>query len=485
MKKSLFLILVLAGLSLLSLPLAVAVIGAGEDRIVIAQEVISGDKEAAAGVTLTLKSHWDGRLLWEAEYTIDEKDGTTSAFEFSDSKVSFGWERQWDAGLYFGTDLSVFEGRNCMSNSAQSFALPRISVDLVSRGTGVKFSETMRVGDYYEKYPLILRLEGGVLQYDSYNKATGYLINLFNIPTCEDRLEVYVERYYEKHGNLRFVRGIRVYDSQSVEIVDASAFAQEGMYFAYDLASTETGECVERGQNAGIFYCPYQRDENGIRIDLNELKKVCDFPKDMVLIDLALDTKEEYFYLLAKGSEGVRLFVYRKEEDKGMPLGGLVLQEEIPLEGMEENGSFCRFSFVDGGILLTWNDNNFSFVEKTEGRHTFWCSGRFPETMGQFGAEGVQNPFPRENTCLFDGKRLVLAAFENWDDMAVRLVVHGRDGQLYCGRYLNSQDGEYFEDGRGISPQGARIWAPNSAWTMEAGDEIVTALKFKTEEGEN
>lgn len=45
MKKSLFLILVLAGLSLLSLPLAVAVIGAGEDQIVIAQEVISGDKE--------------------------------------------------------------------------------------------------------------------------------------------------------------------------------------------------------------------------------------------------------------------------------------------------------------------------------------------------------------------------------------------------------------------------------------------------------
>ena len=36
------------------------------------------------------------------------------------------------------------------------------------------------------------------------------------------------------------LRGIRVYDSQSVEIVDASAFAQEGMYFAYDLASTET-----------------------------------------------------------------------------------------------------------------------------------------------------------------------------------------------------------------------------------------------------
>lgn len=75
---------------------------------------------------------------------------------------------------------------------------------------------------------------------------------------------------------------------------------------------------------------------------------------------------------------------------------------------MEENRSFCRFSFVDGGILLTWNDNNFSFVEKTEGRHTFWCSGRFPETMGQFGAEGVQNPFPRENTCLFDGKRWCL-----------------------------------------------------------------------------
>lgn len=168
--------------------------------------------------------------------------------------------------------------------------------------------------------------------------------------------------------------------------------------------------------------------------------------------------------MLAEAREEIRLFVCQIGDDEGMSLGSsLVLQEEISLMGipsskMREVGSFCQTIFLDGGILFTWNDNNFSFVEK---------------------AEGVQNPFPRENACLFDGKRLVLAAFENWDDMAVRLVVYNREGQLYCGSYRSSQDGEFFGDEPGILPQGARIWEPNSAWTMKAGDGIVTAFKFK------
>ncbi|MDE7326853.1 MAG: hypothetical protein K2N63_11340 [Lachnospiraceae bacterium] len=491
MKKSLYLVLLLAGLSFLSLLVAVGIIRGGSSRVAITQEIVAGDQKAAAGITLSLASHLNGRLFWNTEYTIGDGGGIQSEFTFSSSRVSWGWE-QWEAGIYIGTNSNVFDKKTSMAQTASGFALPKISADVVGRMEGMEYVETVRIGDYYEKYPLVFRVWGSSVQYDSYSKAVGYLTNFFHIPTSQDRMEVYVKKYSDdKYAQIRYLRGTKVYDSQSVEIADASTFGQDGLYYAYTLVNTETGECVDRGQNTGIFYCPYQREGFGLRLDLNEMKKVCDLPEGMVLLALALDEEENFLYLALEGKEGGSLFVYQLgknnvlEEDRMPEEGmgweeGIILREEIALGEMGETGSFCQMAVVDGGILLTWNDNSFSFVARKEGQHRLWCFGRFPETMGEYGSEGMKNPFPRENTCLFDGNRLVLAAFENWEDMTVRLVVHNEKGQLYDGRYQNSQDTEPgFAPGEGIVPQGARIWAPNSAWSMKKGDAIVTALKLE------
>ena len=137
-------------------------------------------------------------------------------------------------------------------------------------------------------------------------------------------------------------------------------------------------------------------------------------------------------------------------------------------------------SFVDGGVLLTWNDNQFSFVAEEKGAHRWWCSGVFPQTMGELDEEEVQNPFPRENACMFDGTRLALAAFENWENLGIQLMICNETGELYCGRYKNSQDtilGLAAE--KRICPQGARLWAPNSAWSARKEDAVVMPILLK------
>ena len=109
--------------------------------------------------------------------------------------------------------------------------------------------------------------------------------------------------------------------------------------------------------------------------------------------------------MLAEAREEIRLFVCQIGDDEGMSLGSsLVLQEEISLMGipsskMREVGSFCQTIFLDGGILFTWNDNNFSFVEKAAcGRDLYDVFAFGVASAEQSSAEesGGENPALRD-----------------------------------------------------------------------------------------
>ena len=116
-------------------------------------------------------------------------------------------------------------------------------------------------------------------------------------------------------------------------------------------------------------------------------------------------------------------------------------------------------------MLMTWRDNGFSFVTETDGEWKLWCSGQFPEQPREeyvgTGHGWMRNHlFPMERECLFDGERLVLAAFEDWDSLNVLLAVYDRDGELYSGLYSyagDSVDSGYFSHGNyktQVQPQG-------------------------------
>ena len=65
MRKSLWVAFFWMGLALVGIPLAWALVDSGKERILITEEVLGGDPEAASGVTLRVASHWSGNLLWD------------------------------------------------------------------------------------------------------------------------------------------------------------------------------------------------------------------------------------------------------------------------------------------------------------------------------------------------------------------------------------------------------------------------------------
>ncbi len=110
---------------------------------------------------------------------------------------------------------------------------------------------------------------------------------------------------------------------------------------------------------------------------------------------------------------------------------------------------------VVGGVFLTCDYIRFAFIARENGQYRLWCSSVFPKNVEKYS----DSPFPREQVCLFDGKKLILAAYESWYGTNVLLTVYDEQGQTYSGRYVYSGQQD-MDDGydffSGIVPQGIR-----------------------------
>lgn len=460
MKKSLLLSLFVMGLAVFSLPAALIAVDSGKERIQISEEVLSGNPAEAAGVTLKIHSHWGKQLLWDTEYTIGSGKEAESRFSFFSHPVYWSApEERVGASLRIEID-AVFATNTTSSGTMgwEDTVYSEIINEAAERAErGEKYAEILRIADYSPSLPLSLIIEGYSVQYEGdYYEACNYLRDFFHISAAEDQMKVTVEL----NTYTTAVRLIK--NDEQVSIVDVAADDKgEGLYFAYCLENAKTGEWADRGQNMGIFYFPYWVQEPFLHIDLTQVKRLCDYPGNAVPLQMLVDSEEEILYLAVREKEDYRLLVYQLEDK--IP----ILMQQIPinldnsstiLPSSEEStdllspSSFCRMLLVDGGVLMTWEDNRFAFIARENGQYRLWCSSVFPKNV----EKNSDSPFPIEQVCLFDGKKLILAAYENWYSTNVLLSVYDEQEQTYSGRYVHSgqQDMDAYS---GIVPQGVRF----------------------------
>ena len=460
MKKSLILSLLLAVLGVCALPGALLLADSGKERIQIREEVLSGNPAEAAGVVLRIPAHWGRRLLWDTEYVIGAGAEAESSFTFSAGQVFWkGSEERAQAFLRFQDEYnaSFSEGYTALREEYGGFYE---IIDSVARQTenGETCTETIWLEDYGFHYPLDLVTNFSVQVDGNYMQASGYLGDFFHIGTGEDIAEVTVKKNLQ--GQIEEAAFRQLDSDGDVEIVSAAADGGQGIYLAFGLRDRTTGEAVDRGQNRGIFYFPYETEDKGVRrVDLTQVKKLQDISDDINPLEMLTDKERKTLLLTVEDQEGFSLLVYRLEEETP------ILSDRIPVKA--GHGSFCRMWAEDGGILLTFDDNSFSFVAEETGQYREWCRGVFPGSAEADADSG--NPFPKEQECLFDGKRLTLAAYEDWNSLNVLLAVYDGTSLTYSGRYVHSgnedRDAESDPACR-LLPQGYREGRPQDYWDV-------------------
>lgn len=429
MKKSLRAALVMMALVFGSLPFALLRIRVGKEHIPIAEETLCGDASAAQGIALRIASHWDGHLLWTTEYAVGSGKAESS-FTFSAGRVSWGRTPQKAAGLLLGTGNSVLAAAG---NSQPDQVFFSQIMDAVEQRTerGNSRRETVRIGDYYAFYPVSFTVEGGSVYFEGeYEKGCEYLTDFFHIGTLEDRMEVQVEK--DPGGEVVSVHTQLAGGDKKFGICSASAFCENGLYYTYYLEDPDTGELVDRGQNMGVFYFPYVENKGVFCLDVMQVEKVCELPEHVTPLQLLPDEERNILYLAAKEENSYCVFVYALEGKTP------VLTQRV--SGSREDQAFgdmpvrfARMTLTEGGLLLTWSDNRFSFVAWEGGTCRWWCDGEFPDVRED---RSYENPlFPWEHICVFDGKRLVLAAFAERYSLNAVLAVYQEDGCSYSGLY--------------------------------------------------
>lgn len=479
MKKTLLLSLFVIGLAVFSLPAALITVNAGKEKILISEEVLSGNPAEAAGITLKMPSHWDRRLLWDTEYTVGSGKEAESHFSFSSKPVSWGApETIADAGLLL--DMKLLFGTTDLGSGHTDYAtsldwkndLYTAMINGTAEHTekGEKYTEIVRIGDYDPNYPLIFAIDGYSVYYEGdYDEACDHLKNFFHIGTAEDQMEVTVE--LNGQGDITAAGARLIGSDETVSITHAAADDGEGgLYFTYCLTNARTGKWADRGQNMGIFYFPYRERKSFWHMDLTQVQKLCDYPGNAIPLQMLVDSEEGILYLAVKVEENYALLIYQLEEK--IP----VLRQQVPVK-QDNPPSFCKMTLEDGGVLLTWDDNRFAFIARENGQYRQWCSGVFPEN----GERNFGNPFPKEQVCLFNGERLFLAAYESWYSTNVLLSVYDEQGQTYSGRYVHSEqeDRDMGYDFRsGIAPQGIRPESQEFSFRTGMGDEPVKPLEL-------
>nr|WP_296488252.1 hypothetical protein [uncultured Acetatifactor sp.] len=486
MKKSAWAALSIMILSLIVLPFAGRKVNGEREGIVITQEILSGDPAAAEGITLELATHWNGHLLWNTEYTIGSGEQAKSSFTFSSEEVR--WNRMERKRAYVHHLAGAGYGSAATYTGAavnpEDFPMSEIIQAAAGRtNPGETHMEMVRIGDYAELYPLDFGMEGGSVEYGGdYNENVRYLTELFHISTGEDHVEITTEKNGE--GTLTAVSSRMASDEEALRfaIAGTSAFGEAGCYYAYECESSADGRVADRGQNSGIFYQPFERGDGWVSVDVTRMRKVCGIPEQTIPEGMLLDQENGRLYLEVRGEEEYRLCIYRLDGEN------LILTQDIPIrrndiltedaaagekimwnENIEDYSArpvLRQIQKEGDNLLITWSDNGFAFVvsrAQEDGRYDLWCSGTFPDYLEQDLKMVGEKPFPEGNGCVFDGERLVLAAFEDWMSVNALVAVYGEAGEIYTGLYRHSgatdmdeSDFQLYE--HRILPQGQANW---------------------------
>lgn len=436
MKKVIWLVCVLFLLSCACVAAVGMKINQEKDTVSIVEEPVYGDATLADGIAVDLKVHYGEHLLWNTTYEKDATVKTDTEFQFSPQELQWRYEYQNSPVLI---NVSYDMDYNPETPKEQLRGLARACREIYDRTEpGEEVRELVYIRDYYEYYPLFIRLElpdneiwmdeqwlsdgSGLItgEDELFERFTEF----FKIPVEEeDAIEIVIDR---DQSNGMMTQQV---SSDYLQLYSESVITEDGMcYFVINNHTADDRAMDTSLIPGGYGVYSFRFDKPGTYsksgVDADSLKMAHALSENITILHLTLN-KEQTKLLLFTEEAGEYFFSVIERET-------MTLGQKVRLDGWGGISEYDDFLVIVGEKL--------SLLAVTE-EGTYEL--RFAIPVEQAECQALMK-LTTDASMDYNGEHLIVADWRreedyNWmQSCSFDITICGPKGIGYYGIYHNS-----------------------------------------------
>ncbi len=460
MRKITLLLMILAVGAVGGLWAAAAGVNGSRDQVVFQETTQMGDRTAAQGLQVNIRTQLRENLFWNTSCVIGEESQADTEYQFSSLPIS-GSDGN-DRG--FQMDIGYFASANESGDSKEMLEMMEELKE--STGLGERRQMTVRMADYFEYYPVFPELwpfeyyeaensgsqDNGEPVPGSRAYAAQVFEEYFRIPVLENETWEFVfER--DSAGNSTSMNSGPV--GESFSAWTESVVTEDACYFTF-FNRTGTGAAVDTSLipgGYGLYRFPLETHESGsVTANVDELDTVYAMDPSALFLGIYQDPRQTH------------LFLHTAEDGKHvvtvLDAGTAKVLQRLELAPWTK----------DSSLLHVHQGEDFFAVLRTDGL----LAVAVMEEDGQYkidlvqnwgnGEEGIEYLYyaSRKMDMDYNGSCLAVAGplpdpVFHFDTSSFFLAIYGDGGIQYLGTYKNSLDTGQDDDSRySCQPTGER-----------------------------
>ena len=426
MRKALILLLVLAVLAAGGITATALQLNSSADAVLLQQQTLYGDAAAAAGLHIDSSLHSGRRLFWQLSFPVTENPGATVEMRqhLLPQDIS-GPSTHRHSGVSIGayarggsSTSGDFEENGWLDVGEPFQTLTPAFADVAARTpSGEQHTETVRLRDYFEYYPLSVDVDisgSGLFLLPDGSEPTPAALSAafaayFRIPVLEDNA-VELTGGRDAAGRVQELQ-INDPEASGPELFGPGAVTENAAYFALRTDSRLDLSLLPDG--TGIFCLPYEMstapssDRPLPVIHPEQLCCVYPLPQDTVIADMRLtDRGTLLLFTLQDGS--LRLDELALPAAAGQPLRRLYRLELLPAE---DPYAFRAAVLFEDCLLVFSTQNEMLLLQRD-------ADGAFqPVLCTDITAAvdaGLALPYGHDAVFAWDGERLAAVQYRAW-----------------------------------------------------------------------
>ena len=327
MKKTLTILAVLAVLSAGAIAVCHGWVNAARERVEIGEIIQTGDRSDVAGLTVRYQTATqDGRLLWDTAFALGGELAPESSFRFTPDRDFLPWQGGDQVDLNVASGDFTSGGGGVLTDSHWDRShdmLLEPARDVAERtAAGETRTETVRLADYYDFYPLDLSVSQETRASDGSRAWVSW-----NMYQADEEEYQKLERYFRIPVPADCMMTVTVEkdaDGAVGQITSSTSTWEEGnaylpqLWSAFGLVSEKGVYLLVDGGNSplavrkGVHFIPIAGRMSDFGASLNRLK--LDFDNIRLLHPVERGELME----LRWSSDRSQLMVYTREDEKLM-----------------------------------------------------------------------------------------------------------------------------------------------------------------------